>query len=139
MPSTVAGIQLDEGEEVLFDTRPSWLAWPISFWTAILFSWLVAPLILLWIPWRGRRRLRYIVTTDRVVKREGRRSKSTREIRTDNIRQIETNSPWIGGKFGKGDITVTTHDGAEVSFDAMPKHQTVANAIREHQRSPTAA
>lgn len=140
MSETIAGIRLSDGEEVLYDTRPSWLAWRKLFWGSVLLALPTFGLSLLLLTqvWWERRKTRYIVTTERVAKREGRRGVSTTEFRIDDIRQIETKSTWIAGKFGKGSITMTTHSGAELEFKGMPAYQEVANAIREHQRQEVA-
>ena len=121
--SKVAGVALGPTEEVLHDTRPSYWNWPL--WTATIIG--------LFYPWWRRRRIRYIVTTDRVIIKRGRMSKETTEVHHEDITQIRNTKGTVERLTRKGTIELDTAHDECIELKAVPRHSKVANAIRERR------
>ena len=136
----VGGIALFEDEEVLHDFHPSWVAWWKSITVIVLLSLFLFPvafgltLVLLYFPWRARKRTRYVVTSDRIIVREASlMSSSTHEFTFDRIRQISTGRSAIEKLLGHGNIHVVFHGGTDFRFSGTPNYDKVANTIRHAQ------
>jgi hypothetical protein len=124
MPTTVAGVQLRDDEEVLHDFRPSWAAW---FWSICLtFGF--------WIPvaWWQRQGIRYIVTDERVIRKRGRLGSTTNEFRLADVARLETGRSFGERIFGSGTIILDTGVD-ELRMKAVPNHTEVAATIRSGQ------
>jgi len=133
----VHGVHLLEGEEVHHDLRASWSNWSktltiYAFLSLVSFG-LLLPLFIH--PWLARRKTRYIVTNQRVIKKKGILSSSSTEYRIDDIRQLQTGSSWMEGLVGKGNIRFSTGaGGSTIGFGGVPDYKSVANTIRAEQQ-----
>ena len=86
-------------------------------------------------PWLARRKTRYIVTSQRVIKKKGILGSSSTEYRIDDIRQLQTGSSWMEGLVGKGNIRFSTGaGGSTIEFGGVPNYKSVANTIRAEQQ-----
>lgn len=131
------GIHLLEGEEVHHDLRASWSNWSKTLTLYTILSLVSFGLLLpLFIhPWLARRKTRYIVTNQRVIKKKGILSSSSTEYRIDDIRQLQTGSSWMEGLVGKGNIRFSTGaGGSTIEFGGVPNYKSVANTIRAEQQ-----
>jgi hypothetical protein len=131
MSNSVAGIPLSEGETVRHDLRPSWA----NYKGHLLFSWLVYPL---YRAWRKRKKTRFIITTERLIIKEGSLlgSTATNQYELANVERIETKQSLIQGWSGAGTVTVHMRhehqeaDQFDVTLPAIPNHQEVARTLR---------
>lgn len=125
-----------EEEEVLHDIRPSWANWSGQL---LIFSILTVVtagvgIVLFILPWRSRRKTRYIITTERVVhKKSSLLSSKTKEYPIRDIAQLQTGSKRLS--FGTGHVKFSVGGGGEmVTLGGIRDTQTIANAIRQQQR-----
>jgi hypothetical protein len=121
---SIRGLSLQEDEEVLHSFRPKISAW---FWPILLTCGLWLP-VALW----NRRKVRYVVTDKRVIKKRGRLSSSTEEFRLSDVSRLETNRSFGERILGGGTITLDTGVD-QMTLKAVPKHSTVAATIRGGQ------
>lgn len=133
----VSGITLLDDETIHHDLRPSWSNWSKSLTIysllTILSVGILAPLFIH--PWLARRQSRYIVTSQRVIKKTGLIGSSTEEYRIDDIQQLQTGSGWLESLMGKGNISFSTGaGGAQITFGGVPNYKAVANSIRSEQQ-----
>jgi uncharacterized membrane protein YdbT with pleckstrin-like domain len=112
------------GEETYVNTHPSWAAW---FWPLCLTVGFWLPIAFL-----KRRKTRYKVTSERVVKKSGFLATTTNEVRIDSISRLETSQSLSESLFGCGTVIVDTGPD-EIRFSAMPKASYVADQIRNAQ------
>jgi membrane protein YdbS with pleckstrin-like domain len=133
----VSGLTLLDGETIHHDLRPSWSNWSTSLTIYSLLTivsvGMLAPLFIH--PWLARRQSRYIVTSERVIKKTGLIGSSTEEYRIDDIRQLQTGSGWLESLLGKGNISFSTGaGGTQITFGGVPDYKSVANSIRAEQQ-----
>lgn len=146
------GISLLTSEVVLKNVHPSWANWPILMGLAGLFgltslsalaqleignfigSMLVVGLLVGYV-YYARKRSRYIVTNQRVVKNVGLLRSSTGETRIKDIRSLATNQGLLERLFGKGSIQIdSTGADGRLSIKGVKDYEHLANVIRERQR-----
>lgn len=159
---------LNDGEEVVAELRPHWvfLGWPLVAtgaavalavgvslvlpssapdWTNLV---LLVPVVVaaVWLAGRGlrRRASELVVTTTRLVQRDGVLSRSVTEIRLDRINRISSHQSLGGRLLGTGELLVEV--GGElgvVVFDRVRRPADVAHLITEQmeaaRRSPAPA
>jgi len=132
-----AGITLLDNEHVHHNLRPSWANWSklLIIYGIITIFTVGFGAILFIHPWLARRKSRYIVTNQRVIKKTGFLSTSTTEYRIEDIRQLQTGSSFIEGLLGNGNVQFSTGAGGSViTFGGVPDYQSVANSIRAEQQ-----
>jgi len=130
------GITLLEGEEMRHNQRTSWASY-LGTINLILIIISFGMWLLIWAPvvWYARQHSRYIVTTERVIRKSGIFSTNTEEYRTEDIRQIQTGQSWKESIFGVGNLQFSTVGGGNViTFSGVGNYQNIANTIRELQR-----
>lgn len=121
-PNKIGRIALQEDEQVIHDTRPSWAAW----WKLILFTLgLAIPYI-----WWERKKTRYVVTDQRVIMSSGAVSTSTNEYLIDDITNIQTEASIAEKLRGYGTIQLDTSSMHSLELEAVPNYNDVANTIR---------
>ena len=123
------------GETVLWQGTPSrWNELASWFWGVLLLPFGVGLLILLGAFVR-RRRLRYLVTTDKLVARYGLFVVSSRELRICDVRSINIYRRGLPGLFGLGTIEFSSaaHDAASAFFHGILEAEAVADLVRALQ------
>lgn len=120
----ISNIELEPGETVLHDLRPSIVSWPL----VIVFGWLVFPIVYSW--WRYRQ-TRYVVTTDRVIIKRNRPTKETIKVSHQDISQVRATKRGMEAFSKYGTIQLDTVSEGEVVIRAVPNHIEVANTISE--------
>jgi uncharacterized membrane protein YdbT with pleckstrin-like domain len=116
------GLDLDDDEEILIDTRPSWIA---SFNLGFIF--------LFWLVRYGNR---LTITDKRVYKRKGIIRKNETFLRGEDIRDVTMKQGFQGRIFRYGTVEISTAGtgGSEISFSGLGSPSTVrdkANQLRE--------
>ena len=141
--SNVQGVTLLDDEELLFDTHPSWYGritkrW---IWATVLtlgFAWLY-----LWYPaWKHRRacrRTRYVITSERIIEKDGGGmfgTAQTNEYPIRDITDIQTHASWLEQQFGVGTVSFREHDGATsaVELTSVPNYEEIASTMSGYQR-----
>ena len=145
--STVRGVTLLDDEELLFDVRPAWygkmtlkrLAWWIiatvcTAGFALLYFWYPAVKM-----WRSSKKVRYVITTERIVEKDvggmfGTEHTSETPIR--EITDVETRATWFEQRANVGTVTFREHDGASstVSLTSVKGYEEIASTISGYQR-----
>ena len=123
------------GETVLWQGTPSrWNYLASWFWGALLLPFGVGLLILLGAYVR-RRRLHYLVTTDKLVARYGLFVVSSRELRICDVRSINIYRRGLPGLLGLGTIEFSSaaHDAASAFFHGILAAEAVADLVRALQ------
>lgn len=120
MSNSVAGISLQEGETVHHSFRPAWGAW---FWPIVLTFGLWIPIV-----WWNRRKVRYIVTDNRVIRKRGRVGSSVEQIRIADVSRVVTNRSLGERILGGGSMMLDTGPD-EMTLTAVPNHSTVSDTI----------
>lgn len=150
---------LFEGEEVLIDARPAWTAWAlhlaiagvvilgglISFDTAVFLVALVFGALIVGYVWYQRKKVRYLVTDQRIVVSTGIKSRATNEAWMIDVRGMQTGASFVERLLGHGHITVSTSilpRGSMLPFGGalrgltlggISNYEEVAEIIRERQ------
>jgi len=118
-------------EEILFDEHPTlWRSSGELFWGIILTPVLIGIPILIHVFW-SRSRTRYRVTNRRVTIETGIFSRSSRELRIEDIRSIAARA----NMFGIGDIEFSSaaRDDAEVTFWGLSHIERVRDLVKQLQ------
>ena len=148
---------LNDGEDVVLDLHPHW--WYFAKPVATLVLLLVAigfarnidylPLALLALVgvnvlWLGLRYLtwvtnNFVLTTDRLIDRQGVLAKRNREIPLERINDLSVKQSFFERIIGAGDVMVeSAGEGGQEPFADLPKPFAVQNAIyAEMERSQT--
>jgi membrane protein YdbS with pleckstrin-like domain len=119
------------GEEVVWSGHPSLWSWTVSiFWGVLLTPVLIGIIILIHVFW-SRASARYQVTTRRVSLETGLFTRSSRELRIEDIRSIAARA----NVFGIGDIEFSTaaRAEAEVSFQGLSHVERVRDLVKDLQ------
>lgn len=132
----VEGFTLLEGEEVLHNVRPAWSNWANELILYGLLCFVGIGFLLLPIPWYKRTKTRYIVTSERVMHKEGGLlGTSTNEYRISDIRQLQTGATLFEKVLGHGNIQFSSGGaGTLIQFHGIGDYESVANTIRTRQR-----
>ena len=145
--STVRGVTLLDDEELLFDVRPAWygkmtlkrLAWWIiatvcTAGFALLYFWYPAVKM-----WRSSKKIRYVITSERIVEKDvggmfG--TEHTSEIPIRDITDVETRATWFEQRAHVGTVSFKEHDGASstVSLTSVRDYEEIASTISGYQR-----
>ncbi|SFR34778.1 PH domain-containing protein [Halogeometricum limi] len=131
--STISGVTLFEGEEVVYQTKPSWVQW---FWSIILgvpFSLVIVGLWPLWKAYRARSGTTYAVTTDRVIEKTGNRNVTVDDTRLDDIAKVSTEQSRRMLLFTVGTVLIDIQHGGTMKFEGVPDASRFVAAIRERQ------
>ena len=126
-------ITLMDGEDVSHNIRPSLAVWLSSTRDILLTLFTLG----IWaaVGYIVTRSHRYVVTSERVVKKTGILSKSTKEYRYEDIQSINTGKKLIERLLGAGNIQFETGaGGSTITFLGVPDHDEVANTIRNYLR-----
>ena len=148
---------LNDGEDIVLDLHPHW--WYFVKPTATLVLLLVGvgfaynidylPLVLLglalinllWLGWRYLTWVtnNFVLTTDRLIDRQGVLAKHVREIPLERINDLSINQSFFERIIGAGDVMVeSAGERGQEPFADLPKPQSVQNAIyAEMERSQT--
>ena len=151
------------GEEVIIDARPAWSAWAgqlliaglvvlfglISGEQAALGITVVIGLIILANVWYQRRKVRYVVTDQRILVLTGISSKKTNEAWLDDVKGMQTGASFIERFLGHGHITVSRDilprgsalplstfipaTGNGMTLGGIANYEQIASIIRERQ------
>ncbi|SFR69862.1 PH domain-containing protein [Halogeometricum limi] len=145
--SNIQGVTLLDDEELLFDLRPAWYGGMtlkrLALWTVATTVTLGLALLYFWYPalkmWRSSKKVRYIVTSERVViKDEGGLlgTKRTEEFPIRNVSDIQTRATWFEQRAGVGTVTLKERDGktSEIALTSIPNYEEVASTIGGYQR-----
>jgi membrane protein YdbS with pleckstrin-like domain len=130
-PARIASSATAGGEEVLFDEHPTlWKSAGALFWGVLLTPVLIGIPILVHVFW-SRSRTRYRVTSRRVSVETGIFTRSSRELRIEDIRSIAARA----NMFGIGDIEFSTaaRDDAEVTFLGLSHIERVRDLVKQLQ------
>ena len=121
-----------EGEELVFDLRPHWIALvgPVVVTLLVIVAWIVVPgwlpegsthsalvwtlivaglLVLLWYPVREAIRWatsHFVVTSDRVIHRQGLIAKSSMEVPLEKINDVRFHQGVFERMIGAGDLII---------------------------------
>lgn len=145
--SRVRGVTLLDDEELLFDLRPAWYG-DMSLGKAVLYLSVTAvtaglALIVLWYPllkmYRKNKKIRYIVTSERIiVKDEGGLlgTARTEEYPIRDVTDVQTTATWFEQRAGVGTVRFREHDGASsaVELTSVSDYEEIASAIGAYQR-----
>lgn len=146
--ASTEGVDLMPGEEVLINEHPGWSVWITQLVVAVVIilvglasgsaSGAVGGLVvggaIIGIVYIGRKGSRYVVTSERVKKRVGLLSKSSREYRISDIESLTTEMSIFERVLGLGNIKIRTAANDGVRWDGVPDHQQVCRQIREMRR-----
>jgi uncharacterized membrane protein YdbT with pleckstrin-like domain len=116
-------LDTDSDEEILIDTRPSWLA-------SLNYGFIIFALLV-------RYGNRLTVTNKRVYKRKGIIRKNETFIRAEDIRDINIKQGFQGRIFRYGTVNVSTagQSGAEISFSGVGSTSSIRDTVNEIRRS----
>jgi hypothetical protein len=114
----------DRQNKTLHEFRPTWAAW---FWPLVLTIGMAFPLI-----WWRRRGIRYIVRSDRVIRRRGHLSAKTDEFQLEDVTRLQTERSIGERLLGSGTIILDTGVD-ELKISGVPDHESVVASIREAQ------
>jgi hypothetical protein len=125
--SDIPGVALSESETVHHDLRPAWT----NYTRQLALFWLGYPL---YRAWRDRKTVRYIITDQRLIIKEGSLfgAVTTDEYELADVERIQTEQTYLERQFGVGTITVHMrheHHEAErfdVTLPSIPDHQEAA-------------
>jgi len=148
---------LNDGEDVVLDLHPHWwyfvkpvatlvlllvgvgFAYNIDYLPLVLLG--LAALNLLWLGWRYLTWVtnNFVLTTDRLIDRQGVLAKHVREIPLERINDLSINQSFFERIIGAGDVMVeSAGERGQEPFADLPKPQHVQNAIyAEMERSQT--
>lgn len=132
----VEGFTLLEGEDVLHNVRPAWSNWANELILYGLLCFVGIGFLLLPLTWYKRSKTRYIVTSERVMYKEGGLlGSSTNEYRISDIRQLQTGATLVEKVLGHGNIQFSSGGaGTLIQFNGIADYESVANTIRTRQR-----
>lgn len=116
---------LCSGEEILHDTRPTIMSWPLP----LAFGWLVLPVVYSW--WR-KRRTRYVITNRRVLIERNRPARETVEITYDDIVGVRVKKEWAERFSQYGTIQLDTESQGTVKLRAVPEYTEIAKTIQSY-------
>jgi uncharacterized membrane protein YdbT with pleckstrin-like domain len=148
---------LNDGEDIVLDLHPHWWYFvkPVSTLVLLLvgvgFAYNIdyLPLVLLglaainlvWLGWRYLTWVtnNFVLTTDRLIDRQGVLAKHVREIPLERINDLSINQSFFERIIGAGDVMVeSAGERGQEPFADLPKPQSVQNAIyAEMERSQT--
>jgi len=148
---------LNDGEDVVLDLHPHWwyfvkpvatlvlllvgvgFAYNIDYLPLVLLG--LAALNLLWLGWRYLTWVtnNFVLTTDRLIDRQGVLAKHVREIPLERINDLSITQSFFERIIGAGDVMVeSAGERGQEPFADLPKPQHVQNAIyAEMERSQT--
>ena len=148
---------LNDGEDIVLDLHPHWwyfvkpvstlvlllvgvgFAYNIDYLPLVLLG--LAALNLLWLGWRYLTWVtnNFVLTTDRLIDRQGVLAKHVREIPLERINDLSINQSFFERIIGAGDVMVeSAGERGQEPFADLPKPQHVQNAIyAEMERSQT--
>jgi len=148
---------LNDGEDIVLDLHPHWwyfvkpiatlvlllvgvgFAYNIDYLPLVLLG--LALINLLWLGWRYLTWVtnNFVLTTDRLIDRQGVLAKHVREIPLERINDLSINQSFFERIIGAGDVMVeSAGERGQEPFSDLPKPQSVQNAIyAEMERSQT--
>jgi len=148
---------LNDGEDVVLDLHPHWwyfvkpvatlvlllvgvgFAYNIDYLPLVLLG--LAAVNLVWLGWRYLTWVtnNFVLTTDRLIDRQGVLAKHVREIPLERINDLSITQSFFERIIGAGDVMVeSAGERGQEPFADLPKPQHVQNAIyAEMERSQT--
>lgn len=148
---------LNDGEDIVLDLHPHWwyfvkpvttlvlllvgvgFAYNIDYLPLVLLG--LAAINLVWLGWRYLTWVtdNFVLTTDRLIDRQGVLAKHVREIPLERINDLSINQSFFERIIGAGDVMVeSAGERGQEPFSDLPKPQSVQNAIyAEMERSQT--
>jgi uncharacterized membrane protein YdbT with pleckstrin-like domain len=139
---------LNDGEDVVLDLHPHWWYFvkPVATLVVLLVGAIFArnidylPLVLLGLAavnvgWLGLRYLKwassnFVLTTDRLIDRQGILRKHVREIPLERINDLSITQSFFERLIGAGDVMIeSAGERGQEPFADLPKPQAVQNAI----------
>ena len=105
--------------------RQAW-AWPLVGGVSLLLVawWTVAPVA----RWRATH---LVVTTRRLLVREGVRRRHGLDVPLDRITAVHARRTWLGRLFGHGSLVVETDTDGEVEFVGVPRVERVRLVLHQ--------
>ena len=145
--SEIRGVTLLDDEELLFDTHPSWYGKMtlkrLTIWIVVTSITFGFALLYYWYPiykmWRSSKKIRYVVTSERIVVKDAGGflgTASTEEYPLRDLADIRTTATWFEQRAGLGTIRFQEYDGAasDVELTSVPNHEEIASTIGGYQR-----
>lgn len=140
----VGGVTVFEGEELYHDIQPSWAAyWKDIVIGSCMLMFLIGPYW--WMKaYAKRKNSRYVVTSDRVIRKKGSLTgSSTEEVQFVDIDEIRTHQSSVEGLLDKGTVEFSLRERGRqdktVTLDGISEYESVKTTIRREQYESSSA
>lgn len=122
--------ELEEGEEVLYDLRPTWVLHGWKLLLGVFGAMLVVGLPLLAYGMLSLRIRRYVITTDRVLIRKGVLNTRIYEFRLDDVYEMRMGDSYRERMASCGHVAFYTEEGV-YTITAIRNYKDVAQSVAD--------
>lgn len=123
---------LNSSEQIIWEGRPSQWNNAGTFVAAVLFFWLIFPLLIATWQWLVIKNTRYVLTNQRLFTYRGVLNKHTDELELYRVKDYSQIKPFLMRMVGLGIVTLTTSDRSSpvVSLKGILESDKVQGLVR---------